>query len=77
MAQVHSVNTIRRTPTQRTLTRIANGEGVGNASRAKALAHDCPKCGAKQDKACISSKGGLRWSFHAERRPSRRNARVS
>jgi hypothetical protein len=63
---------IRPTRTQMTLKRIADGDGAGNASRALALAHACPTCGAKVDKACVSTKGGLRWSFHQDRRPSRR-----
>jgi hypothetical protein len=62
---------VRQTRTQRTLARIAAGDGAGNASRAKALAHACPSCGATRDKACISPNGALRWAFHRERRPAR------
>lgn len=63
--------TNRQARTRRTLARIAAGDGAGNASRAKALAHACPSCGAVRDKACISPKGALRWAFHRERRPAR------
>lgn len=67
----------KRTRTQRTLDRIANGEGVGNASRRKALDNACPTCGAAAHKACISPKGDLRWAFHRDRRPKRETARTA
>jgi len=65
----------RPTRTQRTLARVADGDGVGNPSRRKALAQGCPTCGALAHKACISPKGDLRWAFHRERRPTRASMR--
>lgn len=59
------------TRTQRTLARVEAGDGVGNASRHKALAQGCPTCGALAHKSCISPKGDLRWAFHRDRRPRR------
>lgn len=64
----------RRTPatkhtrTQRTLARIAAGDGVGDQGRADALSRPCPVCHASAHRACISPKGDLRWAFHRERR---------
>lgn len=67
----------KRTRTQRTLDRVAAGDGVGNASRRKALENGCPTCGAAAHKACISPKGDLRWAFHRDRRPKRESARTA
>lgn len=67
----------KRTRTQRTLDRVAAGDGVGNASRRKALDNACPTCGAVAHKACISPKGDLRWAFHRDRRPRRETARTA
>jgi hypothetical protein len=70
-------NAPKRTRTQRTLGRVAAGDGIGNASRRKALENGCPTCGAAAHKACISPKGDLRWAFHRDRRPKRESARTA